>query len=83
VLARPEGHTHPQFPTIFFWETGFGFLLEFLSGQFLFLFFFGMRHAALRRQLKGKTAAISKLTTGFVYAFSRLRSTATGAAAVT
>jgi len=26
-------------PPIFFWETGFGFLLEFLLGQFLFLFF--------------------------------------------
>jgi len=58
------------------------FIGIFVGAVFIFIFF-GMRHAALRRQLKGKTAAISKLTTGFVYAFSRLRSTATAAAAVT
>jgi len=40
VPARPEGHSHPQLAAyFFFWETGFGFLLEFLLGQFLFLFF--------------------------------------------
>jgi len=54
------------------------FYWNFRSGVFLFL-----RNAELRWQLKGKTTAISKLTTGFVYAFSRLSSAAAAAAAVT